>query len=219
MKTGLCKMLMLAAIVAVVAVGCAKKPKLNLAHLRDGNAGGDVLPEPEDGKFVAGGFEAGEQPGLPPGFVPADNTNAGGAGNDGSWQDMTTPLGGAAGDQTFLVNPKNWDKKVYFDYNRSEIKADQRPVLDSLAKYLTANAAQAVVIEGHCDERGSDEYNRSLSERRALAIRDYLNTLGIDVARMHTISYGEDRPEVQNATTENEHRLNRRGQFLVGDKK
>ena len=72
------------------------------------------------------------------------------------------------------------------------------------------------MIEGHCDERGSDEYNRSLSERRSLAVKDYLASLGVNAARMRTVSYGEDRPDVPNARTEQEHQLNRRAQFLVG---
>ena len=72
------------------------------------------------------------------------------------------------------------------------------------------------MIEGHCDDRGSDEYNRALSERRSLAVRDYLVTLGIAAERMHTVSYGEDRPAVADAVTEADHQLNRRAEFLIG---
>lgn len=222
MKNGsVLKMLCVASIAAVVSFGCGKNPKLNLNGVRANPAGG-IGAGGAGQEFVATEFE-GAQPVLPPTF---DNANAGadggaaagGAAAAGGWQDMNQPVAGD-GTQDYLVNAKPWEGKVYFDYNRYELKASERPVLDKLAAHLTATPALAVVIEGHCDERGSDEYNRSLSERRALAIRDYLNTLGIDVSRMFTISYGEDRPDVPNAATEADHRLNRRGQFLIGNKK
>ncbi|NLZ62585.1 MAG: OmpA family protein, partial [Lentisphaerae bacterium] len=69
------------------------------------------------------------------------------------------------------------------------------------------------------DERGSDEYNRGLSERRALSVWEYLQTLGVAGDRMKTVSYGEDRPVVANATSESEHQQNRRAEFLLGTKK
>lgn len=219
-KNGIVRIALVASAVMLITIGCAKKPKLNLSHLRDnGGAGLAPVSTNSDKNFAVPEFST-VQPQLPGGEGWCLPANGGGeGGGEGGWQGVDKPIGGAEGDQTFLVNAKAWEDKIYFDYNRYEIKASQRPILDKLAAYLNKNASQAVVIEGHCDERGSDEYNRSLSERRALAIRDYLNTLGIDNGRMFTMSYGEDRPAVPNATTEAEHRLNRRGQFLVGDKK
>lgn len=208
-KFGVCKVLALLAVAALLSTGCQKKPKLNLAHLRDASNGGAAMGAGDADNFIAG------DNGGDVSVDPFDN-NGNGAGNGWSGLDSPVAVGDAA---AYLNNAKAWNEKVYFDYNRYEIKASQRQVLDRLAEHLNQNAGLAVVIEGHCDERGSDEYNRSLSERRALAIRDYLNALGIDNGRMFTLSYGEDKPDVPNASTEEEHKLNRRGQFLVGDKK
>lgn len=209
------KVLLTTVLALIVAVGCAKKPKMNLANLRE-NGGVTEFPSGTEDGFQANDFvTGGEQPVLP----DSGNGNKGGASPNGDWGSMNKPVDVGSVDSAYINNGKAWQQKVYFDYNRYEIKASQRAVLEEIAKYLSENASKALVIEGHCDERGSDEYNRALSERRALAIRDYLNSLGIAIDRMFTISYGEDRPDVQNASTEAEHALNRRGQFLVGDKK
>ena len=206
-----------AATVALIATGCAKKPKLNLANLREGTMNAGAAEAQDTGKdpFQGLDFNAANN-GNAPDFVSGDN-----AGNNaGAWGSMDKPV--SAGDDpaaNFISGATAWSKKVYFDYNRHEIKASQRPVLDELAGYLTENANKAVVIEGHCDERGSDEYNRALSEKRAIAIREYLSNLGIAANRMLTVPCGEDRPEVPNATSPSQHAKNRRGQFQVGDKK
>ena len=202
------QLLSISICVALLMVGCAKKPKINLANLRDNTTNATQVPD-NGPAFVSNDFSAG-QPAIP----GLDNGKA-----NGDWSDMSKPVNVGDGANAYINNPQPWEGKVYFDYNRYEIKESERPVLDKLADFLTKNGEKALVIEGHCDERGSDEYNRSLSEKRALAIRDYLNAMGIENTRMFTISYGVDRPEIPNATTEAEHRLNRRGQFLFGDKK
>jgi len=220
-KNGLFRVMMVVVAVALISVGCAKKPKIHLENLRDGGGANGATGMPTtanvDGFSVDGDFANNGQPNFSDGNS-AGQQNAGGAnGTDGRWSDTKTPLNiNSAND--FLANAQPWNEKVYFDYNRSEIKPSQREVLDRLAAALSKNN-KGVVIEGHCDERGSAEYNRGLSERRALAIREYLHDLGIDNARMQTLSYGIDRPEIPNAKTEAEHSKNRRGQFLVGDKK
>ena len=105
-----------------------------------------------------------------------------------------------------------WETVVYFAYNKSFIGAAEVPKLEKLAEYMKTNAGTKVVVEGHCDERGSEEYNRALGERRAIAIRDYLETLGIGSSRVQTISYGEERPFAL-GHDESAWRLNRRGHF------
>ena len=210
------------ACVAMLLVGCAKKPKINLANLRDNSANSSTGPEGPG--FNSDTFDTGIRQPVIPDFKDARTGGTEGAGGKATetpagWTAMNNPVDAGAGANEYINNPQPWNGKVYFDYNRYEIKASERPVLDKLADFLAKNGNKMLVIEGHCDERGSDEYNRALSERRALAIRDYLKDLGIDAARMFTISYGEDRPEVSGATTEAEHRLNRRGQFLFGDRK
>lgn len=83
---------------------------------------------------------------------------------------------------------------VYFDFDRSTIKDSEKSKLDFVAKYLKENSETKIQVEGHCDERGTEEYNRALGERRALAAREYLINAGVSGTRIYTISYGEDKP-------------------------
>ena len=103
---------------------------------------------------------------------------------------------------------------VHFDFDSSAVKASERSKVAAVADYLKAHPAEAVEIEGHCDERGTEEYNRSLGERRALALREQLVAQGIDPARVDTISYGEDRP-ADPGHNEEAWRANRRGVFVL----
>jgi peptidoglycan-associated lipoprotein len=86
---------------------------------------------------------------------------------------------------------------IYFDYDRAEIKPEFVPIVTAHAKYLNANAANKVRLEGHSDERGSREYNIGLGERRAQAVRRALMLQGVTEAQITTVSYGEERPAVQ----------------------
>lgn len=83
---------------------------------------------------------------------------------------------------------------IYFDFDRSDIREDQRGRLEKNGSYLKANKAVKVRIEGNCDERGTNEYNLALGERRALSAQRYLVNLGVDKKRITTISYGEEKP-------------------------
>jgi peptidoglycan-associated lipoprotein len=83
---------------------------------------------------------------------------------------------------------------VYFDFDKSDIKAEAKPVLEKKAEFLRANTQYKVTIEGYCDERGTNEYNMALGDKRAKAAMKYLNALGISANRMSTISYGEEKP-------------------------
>ncbi|HVV70679.1 MAG TPA: OmpA family protein, partial [Verrucomicrobiae bacterium] len=103
---------------------------------------------------------------------------------------------------------------VHFAYDSSEIKGGERSKLTTVADFLKANPADAVKIEGHCDERGTEEYNRALGERRALALREALVGLGVDASRVDTISYGKDRPE-DPGHNEAAWSKNRRGVFIL----
>lgn len=86
---------------------------------------------------------------------------------------------------------------VFFDYDKSVLRKDAQDVLAANAEYLRANPDVKVLIEGHCDERGTTEYNLALGDRRARAARDFLVNYGIAAARIETISYGEERPFAQ----------------------
>ena len=84
---------------------------------------------------------------------------------------------------------------VYFAFDQSRIGTSQVKKLEAVANYLEKNQSLGVIIEGHCDEKGSSEYNIGLGERRALSVRDYLEKLGIPDARLQTISYGSEKPD------------------------
>jgi peptidoglycan-associated lipoprotein len=85
---------------------------------------------------------------------------------------------------------------VYFDYDKSDIREDARPALRQNADKLNSGKFGVVTLEGHCDERGSAEYNLALGERRATSAKNYLVALGVDPNRVQTISYGKERPAV-----------------------
>ena len=103
---------------------------------------------------------------------------------------------------------------VYFDFDKYDIRDDQIPALQSNARVLKQNPTVSVLIEGHCDERGTEEYNQALGERRAAAARDFLASLGIVESRFSTLSYGESRPFAQ-GHSEDAWRLNRRAHFVA----
>lgn len=103
---------------------------------------------------------------------------------------------------------------IYFEYDKSAIKSSEQSKLDQVAEYLKSHPDAAVKVEGNCDERGTEEYNRSLGERRALAAREYLVRSGVDAGRVDTISYGKDRPvDAEHSPTA--FSKNRRDDFVV----
>jgi peptidoglycan-associated lipoprotein len=102
---------------------------------------------------------------------------------------------------------------AFFDYDSDALRDDARAALDRDAKLLRDNASLKIVIEGHCDERGTAEYNQALGERRAQAARDYLVQAGIDSGRMRIISYGKERPFVD-GHDESAWSQNRRAHFV-----
>ena len=105
-------------------------------------------------------------------------------------------------------------KDVYFDFDRYDLRADARETLKGNADWLRANPATRIEIEGHCDERGTNEYNLALGARRAQSVKDYLVTLGISAERLSTISYGEELP-VCRENTEQCWQQNRRARLVL----
>lgn len=97
----------------------------------------------------------------------------------------------------------------YFDFDRSELKPRARTLLAGHARYLRDNPGARLTIEGHCDERGTREYNLALGERRATAVRSYLQSLGVRSSQLSTVSFGEERP-VDPGHTESAWAKNRR---------
>lgn len=103
---------------------------------------------------------------------------------------------------------------VYFDYDKSLIRDDAKATLDTNASWLKRFRTVKILIEGHCDERGTEEYNRALGEKRAQSLREYLVRAGISADRIRTLSYGEDRPAVL-ASNDAAWTKNRRGEFVL----
>jgi peptidoglycan-associated lipoprotein len=138
---------------------------------------------------------------------------------DASDLPKTDPSGGLA-TADFNVDDFNQDRAalagqtVHFDFDSSVVKASEKSNVDAVAAALKSDTAAKLLIEGHCDERGTEEYNRSLGERRALALREALAALGADPMRIKTISYGEDKP-ADPGHTEASWRKNRRGEFVL----
>ena len=103
---------------------------------------------------------------------------------------------------------------VYFDFDSSALTNMARNVLSRKAEYLRINADASVIIEGHCDERGTSAYNIALGDRRAESAKAYLIDLGIDATQLSTISYGEERP-VDMGQNEEAWAKNRRAHFVI----
>ena len=107
-------------------------------------------------------------------------------------------------------------KDINFDFDKYNLRLDAKWVLNDLSKWLESNPQAQVLIEGHADERGTDEYNLALGERRAASARYYLMSMGVKADRLSTISYGEFRP-IDTGYTEAAFAKNRRDHFVVKD--
>jgi peptidoglycan-associated lipoprotein len=105
-------------------------------------------------------------------------------------------------------------KDAFFDYDKADVRTDARDALTQSAAFLRAYPQVKVVIEGHCDERGSTEYNLALGDRRAAAAKSFLTSLGISADRMESVSYGKERPFCT-ASTEDCYQQNRRAHIIM----
>jgi len=153
--------------------------------------------------FVATGCKH-KQPPLT--HIPNSGLNGNGAANDnlGNAGTLTNPTEPApvGGGELANFNPDDMaqdraalaPETLYFDYDSSAIKSSEQSKLDAVASALKSDASAKLLVEGNCDERGTEEYNRSLGERRALAAREALANDGVDASRVATRSYGEDKP-------------------------
>lgn len=183
------------ALTCLVATGCKRKP--NYITPIPGRTGAAVQEPP------------------PGGILPA------GPGTGSQVTGTTTPGSEATGFPQGAGHP-GWNEDaemfksdtVYFDFDSSVVKDNEKSKVEAVASYLKSNAANAVKVEGHCDERGTEEYNRALGERRALAVREQLIAGGVAPERVDTISYGKDRP-ADPGHNEAAWQKNRRGVFLL----
>jgi peptidoglycan-associated lipoprotein len=112
------------------------------------------------------------------------------------------------------INARGYLKDAFFDYDKADLRDDARTALSTDAEWLKRYRSIQFLIEGHCDERGTSEYNLALGDRRANAAKEYLVSLGVDASRIKTVSYGKERPFC-NDSSEDCWQQNRRAHFLV----
>ncbi len=143
--------------------------------------------------------------------TPDADATAGGSGTGSEFDDA----GAGAGDGSDSGYDASGSSiaPIYFDLDRSDVKSQFESILEAAAATLKSTGGSAV-IEGHCDERGSDEYNLALGERRAVSVRRYLYNLGVPVSQLSVVSYGEARPAVS-GTGETAWSLNRRAEIKL----
>jgi len=208
-RSNFASLLLASLVLAAGAVGCKKNPK-NITTIPGATERGPANPG-------AASPIAGSRTGT--GVIPGDRTTGTGLGaNDGALGASTQ--GGPVGQESRPDNAAEdraslGSYAVYFDYDRFAIKQSEMPKLAEVANYLQANPNKMLRIEGNCDERGTEEYNRSLGERRANSAREYLiQKHSIDPNRISTVSYGEDKP-ADLGHNEDAWAKNRRDEFVV----
>lgn len=193
-----------ALLLITVAAGCRKTPK-NITNIPGQN-------RPDLQAAGPGGMETGPGPGAAglglggdrtspaiPQFEPLENPS-----------EIAQPIEGGVEDRAALA-----PQTIYFDFDRSAIQPSEQEKLAEVAAFMQENPAAQLKIEGYCDERGTEGYNLSLGERRAIAAREFLiQKHGIDPARITTVSFGEERP-ADPGNTEEAYALNRRAEFVV----
>lgn len=113
-----------------------------------------------------------------------------------------------------LLNARGYLEDAFFETDRFDLSPEARGILAKNANWMVQYPSVEVLVEGHCDERNTREYNLALGDRRANAVRDYLMSLGVTSVRVRTISYGQERPFAL-GNTEEAWRLNRRAHFVI----
>ncbi len=193
----------LAVLIGVLALwGCAKPPVVT--------PGGPTIVSPGAAGPPAAPGGAGSSAGEIPVARPAPPTETPIQSPPGV-SSSALPGGGAA---AAGISPL---KDIFFEYDKAVIEPGQKTSLDDDVRWLKANLTARILVEGHCDERGTAEYNLGLGDRRAKAVRDYLLTAGIAANRIGTISYGKERPFAF-GHDENAWRQNRRVHFTLQGK-
>jgi peptidoglycan-associated lipoprotein len=187
-------------ILGVSATGCAKRPATTQVSSAPAPTGAATTTS---GSMTAAPAPTSSQSGT---AAPAP-----GAGSSGAAPSTSAPAGARPSPKEFVAIAEL--KDVFFDFDKYDIRPSDTKVLDANASWLKSND-NLVLIEGHCDERGTNEYNLALGERRAKSTMNYLVSQGIQASRITIISYGEERP-LCTEKTEDCWAKNRRAHFLV----
>lgn len=134
--------------------------------------------------------------------TPKDSASSSGSGSTTSSDTVAETVSDSDSDSSLEIQPGsqedlivNVGDRVFFGYNSADLDSDAQDLLNDQAAWIKENNA-IVTIEGHCDERGTREYNLALGEKRAQAVKNYLTSMGIQGAKISTISYGKERPAV-----------------------
>ena len=203
MKTlNLASVLFVSAALTLGLAGCAHKP-VSTTPIPNGNRNTSTPPPPiRDTGPGPGGMEPTPPPiTVTPGQpIPLDNTGS------NPWE--RTIKDGVPDAETLKADT------VYFEFDSSTIKKTEDQKLEEVATYLKGHMADALRVEGNCDERGTEKYNLSLGERRALAVREYLANLGVDSRQITTVSNGKAKPAVE-GHSEAAWSKNRRDDFIL----
>lgn len=190
--TKLTYLLVIALALTMVGAGCKRKPvgvtdlKNKQYRVGEGNMSQGGTIDPGNGGVIGG--TPGEGTPQSTKFSSPDDFN----------QDRGT----------FAANT------VHFEYDSSVVKSSEQQNLEAVAAYMKGNSSIGILVEGHCDERGTEDYNNSLGERRATALRDALISMGVNSEHVITRSFGEYKP-VSPGQDETAYKQNRRGEFVV----
>jgi len=185
-------------IVGVIAAGCAKRPATTQVS---------SAPAPTGAATTTPGT-----PTAAPAPASSEPATAAPTPGSGSTAAPAPAPGARPSPKEFIAVAEMRD--VFFDFDKYDVRPSDAKILDANAAWLKTNAEHLVLIEGHCDERGTNEYNLALGERRAKSTMNYLVSQGIQASRITIISYGEERP-VCTEKTEECWAKNRRAHFLV----
>lgn len=182
-------LIVLGLVLTLPFVGCKRKP-------------GPITPLPQGTRV--GPSDPSPMPPINPNQPPVEQRDAAGWNQPGRdrWANAAE-------------DPKIFEAQtVYFDYDSAVVKSSEKAKIETVLAHLKANPSHGLRVEGNCDERGTEEYNRVLGEKRALTVREELIAAGIAQDRVITISYGEDKPAVQ-GNDETAYKKNRRDEFVL----
>jgi peptidoglycan-associated lipoprotein len=188
-------------VLAVVFAGCAKRPATTQASAPAPTGAAATTP---------GGTTAAAQPSSGGGTTTAAPAPAPAGGGGATQPPAAATARPAPADFAEVADLRD----IHFDFDKYDIRPSDAKTLDGNASWLKSNPNHLVLIEGHCDERGTNEYNLALGERRAKSTMNYLVSQGVQASRITIISYGEERPVCSQKTEECWAR-NRRAHFLV----
>ncbi|MDX1953092.1 MAG: peptidoglycan-associated lipoprotein Pal [Verrucomicrobiota bacterium] len=202
-KSNFLSVLTIALLLASGAVGCKKAPK-------------NVTPIQGTRSNVPGGNTTlGNPTDISPGStLPTDNTRTTPVFDPNDPSRTGVPVGSRPGENMTEDAQRLKAETVYFDFDKSAVRQSEASKVEAVATFLKNEPTAMVRVEGNCDERGTEEYNRSLGERRSLAVQQFLVNLGIAPERITTVSYGEDRP-AEMGQDEAAYAKNRRVDFVV----